>query len=346
VSPISHSARLPSNKRNTGFTILEMLIALAIFGTMLTAAFMIFSSGLQTKRSEDLKLGLQQNVRAAMQIISQDLRSAGVMHLYNQSPCNNVCSNNTQVAILALTGTNTAIASTPGTTPNATQTAVCDASQFKKGDIAVRYNGTSIATNSSNVVTSAINTGFNTSQVLQLSSAPTERSAPKAACTATSNDTLFHAQQNVSGTIANDGQSYVFKANLLTYVVRPDPFDSSRTALYQLSGLGDTTTTPVTAPDSAPVAYDIKSLKISYGIRFNPTALSASRLVFYDTLEDAVTVQGTASTSNVPGVAGKTYIAGLVTAVRVTLTGESANNLPNTSKKATFTLSETVDLRN
>jgi Tfp pilus assembly protein PilW len=190
-----------------------MLIAIAIFGTMLTAAFMIFSSGLQTKRSEDLKLGLQQNLRAAMQIISQDLRSAGVMHLYNQSPCNSVCSNDTQVAILALTGVNTAIASTPGTTPNATQTAVCDASAFKKGDIAVRYNGTAIATNTSNVVTSAINTGFNTSQILQLSNTPSERSAPKAACTATSNDTLFHAQQNISGTIANDGQSYVFKAN-------------------------------------------------------------------------------------------------------------------------------------
>jgi type II secretory pathway pseudopilin PulG len=323
-----------------------MLIAMAIFGTMLTAAFMIFSSSLQTKRSEDLKLGLQQNVRAAMQIISQDLRSAGVMHIYNQSPCNSVCSNNTQVAILALTGVNTAIASTPGTTPNATQTSVCDASEFKKGDIVVRYNGTSIATNTNNVVTSAINTGFNTSQVLRLSSAPTERTAPKAACTATTNDTLFHAQQNVSGTIANDGQSYVFKANLLTYVVRPDLFDSSRTALYQLSGLGDTTTTPNTAPDSAPVAYDIKSLKISYGIRFNPTALSASRLVFYNTLEDAVTAQGTAGNSSVPGVAGKTYIAGLVTAVRITLTGESATELPSSHQKYPFTLSETVDLRN
>jgi type II secretory pathway pseudopilin PulG len=324
-----------------------MLIAMAIFGTMLAAAFMIFSSSLQTKRSEDLKLGVQQNLRSAMQIISQDLRSAGVMHLYNQSTCTNgVCSNNSRVAILSLTGANTSIATTPGTTPNATQTAVCDASQFAKGDIVVRYNGTSITTNTSNIVTSAINQGFNTSQVLQITAEPTERSAPKAACTNTTNDTIDHALQSVSGTIANDGQSYIFKANLFTYVVQPDDLDSSQNALYRLSGLGNTSTVPITPPASVPVAFNINDLKISYGIRSNPTALSASRLVFYDTLSAAVTALGTANYSDTPGVTGKTFIGGLITAVRVTLAGESAMDLPNTSKKYTFSLSETVDLRN
>ena len=319
-----------------------MLIAMAIFGTMLAAAFMIFSSSLQTKRGEDLKLGLQQNLRAAMQVISQDLRSAGVMHLYNQSPCtNNVCSNNTQVAIIALTGINSSIASTSGSALNATQTSICDASQFQAGDIAVRYNGTAIATNASNVATSAINTGFNTSQILQISS-KTERSAPKAACTASSNDTLVHNTQAINSA-TDDTQSYVFKANLLTYRIQPDEFDSSRTALYRLSGLGTLTTPPAIAA----VAYDIKSLKIAYGIRSNQTTLNASRLVFYDTLEDAVTnTLGATVASSIPGTAGRTYIGGYVTSVRITLTGESATNLPNSNTKATFSLSETVDLRN
>ena len=317
-----------------------MLIAMAIFGTMLAAAFMIFSSSLQTKRGEDLKLGLQQNLRAAMQVISQDLRSAGVMHLYNQNPCtNNVCSNNTQVAILALTGVNSSIASTSGSTLNATQTSICDASQFQAGDIAVRYNGTAIAINAG--VASAINTGFNTSQILQISS-KTERSAPKAACTATSNDTLVHNTQAINGA-TDDTQSYVFKANLLTYRIQPDEFDSSRTALYRLSGLG----TATTLPSIAAVAYDIKSLKIAYGIRNNATSLNASRIVFYDTLDNAITnTLGATAASSIPGTTGKTYIGGYVTAVRITLTGESASNLPNSTKKAEFSLSETVDLRN
>jgi Tfp pilus assembly protein PilW len=307
-----------------------MLIAMAIFGTMLAAAFSIFSTGLQTKRGEDIKLGVQQNVRAAMQIISQDLRSAGVMHLYNQNPCtNSVCSTGTQVSILALDGTNTPVASAPGTTPSATQTLVCDSSQFAVNDIAVLYNGTSIAAGE-------INTGFKRSQVLQITGPlPTHHTG---ACASTSGgyDTLTHNTRSVTDVIANDGQSYVFKARLLTYRIQADPDDSSRNNLYQLSGAGATATPPV-------VAYDIKSLKVSYGVRVNATSSSVSKIIFYDTLALAAAGQTSATYTDTPG---PNYIGGLVTAVRITLTGESNSKLPNSSEKFKFSLSETVDLRN
>jgi Tfp pilus assembly protein PilW len=332
-----------------------MLIAMAIFGTMLAAAFMIFSSGLQTKRSEDLKLGLQQNLRAAMEVISQDLRSSGVLHLYNQSPCSSSvpCSNNTQVAVLALDGTNTAIATTPGSNMSGTNTFVCDASQFRQGDVAVLYNGTNIAgtsVNNNNVVTtvtSAVNYGFNTAQVLQITSPPTVRPAPRAACAAgTSQDTLPHSSQTNSDPISLDGQSYVFKAALNTYMLGTDPANPSGKALLRLSGLN--------APfDTANVvAYDVSGLTISYGIRFAPTSLTASRVIFYDSLEAAVAAlnptlpTSTPPYSNIPRTTNTTYIGGVVTAVRITLSGESASKLPGTNDPAKFSLTETVDLRN
>ena len=315
-----------------------MLIACAILGVLLSAAFSVFTSSLQTKRSEDLKLGLQQNLRAAMQVISQDLRSAGVMRLHHQSTCtsNTPCSNNTQVAVLALDGTSTAIATTPGTAiSNATQTFVCDAGQFALGNVAVRYNGTQIGNNASS---NAINFGFNQARILQITGI-TQRPAPKAACAAgSSQDTLSHANESISDTIATDGQSYVFKADLHTYILGIDPNDSSRTSLYRLSGLSN--------PSSALVAYDVNELKIHYGIRNNPTASTASRVIFYNTLEDAVSTLGSSTYSAVPGTAGRTFIGGIVSAIRIKLTAQSASNLPNSNTPATFSLTETVDLRN
>jgi type II secretory pathway pseudopilin PulG len=315
-----------------------MLVAFAIFGTMLAAAFSVFSSGLQTKRGQDLRLGLQQNLRAAMQVITQDLRSSSVMRLYHQSTCSSgvPCSNNTQIAIFALDGTSTAIASAPGTNiTNATDTFVCDASQFQIGDVAVRYNGTQISSNASN---NAINFGFNQARVLQITS-KTERATPKAACTAgTSQDTLSHSGQSITDTVANDGQSFVFKAALNTYTLRPDPINSSRTALYRLSGLS--------GPSSALVAYDVSELKVYYGIRSNPTSSSASRVIFYDSLDAVVSALGATTYSAIPEAAGKTYVGGIIAAVRIKLTGRSASNPPGSSTPATFSLTETVDLRN
>ena len=332
-----------------------MLIAMAIFGTMLAAAFMIFSSGLKTKRSEDLKLGLQQNLRAAMEVISQDLRSSGVLHLYNQSPCSSSvpCSNNTQVAILALDGTNTAIATAPGSSMSGTNTFVCDASQFAQDDVAVLYNGTNIAgtsVNNNSVVTtvsSAVNYGFNTAQVLQITAAPILRPAPRATCAAgTGQDTLPHSGQTNNDPISLDGQSYVFKAALNTYMLGTDPANPSGSALLRLSRLNAPLATP------AVVAYDVSGLRVSYGIRFAPTSLSASRVVFYDSLEAAAAAlnptlsTGTLPYSNIPRTTNTTYIGGVVTAVRISLTGTSASNLPGSNTPATFTLTQTVDLRN
>jgi Tfp pilus assembly protein PilW len=327
-----------------------MLIAMGIFGTMLAAAFSIFSSGLQTKRSEDLKLNGQQNLRAAMQVISQDLRSAGAMHLYNQSTCNSSvpCSNSTQVSVLALTGFSTPVTTTPGTSSTTTTTAVCNAGPFAVGDIAIRYNGTpASATASSN----AINYGFNNARILEVTAVP---ASPQTTCTTGNSETLTHTS-STSETIDANGQSYVFQSALNTYMIGTDPTDSSKKALLMRSGLSILNS----GYNPTVVAYDMdpNGLKISYGVRLNQDSSSASIIKFYDSFSAAVTAADTQSTtfsttprthsatfSNTPGAS--TYIGGVITAVRIILKGKSASNLPGTSQADAFTLTETVDLRN
>jgi Tfp pilus assembly protein PilW len=316
-------------------------------GTMLTAAFSIFSSGLQTKHSEDLKLGVQQNLRAAMEVISQDLRSAGVMHLYNQTACTSskACSNSTQVSVLGLTGESTAITTTPGTNTNATSTAVCDSTGFNVGNLVIRYNGSAI---NANATLNALNLGFNRARLLTLT-AVAQRPTPASPCATGSNEaTLTHAGTSLIEQIDPNGQSYVFKATLNTYMLEADPVTTGKTALYRRSGL-DATNPKV-------VAYGLKpgGIKIEYGVRDNEDSSSASKIKFYDTLALAAT----AATAHVTGTgprtyvdvpttsATDTYIGGAITAVRITLDGESDNNLPGSSEPAKFSLTQTVDLRN
>jgi Tfp pilus assembly protein PilW len=325
-----------------------MLVAVAIFGTMLAAAFSVFSVSLQTKRTTDLQMNVQQNLRAAMQIISQDLRSAGAMHLYNQSTCTSSlpCSNNTQVAILAMTGFSTPVTTAPGSSTATTTTAVCNAGPFAIGDIAIRYNGTAIsATAGSN----AINYGFNNARILEVTAVP---ATPQSTCTTGNSETLTHANQSISETIDPNGQSYVFQSALNTYLIGTDPADSSKKALLMRSGLS-TLNTGYTTPKVVAFDMDPDGLKISYGVRSNQDSSSASRIKFYERFADAVSAADSQSTtsrthsatfSNTPGAA--TYIGGVITAVRITLKGKSASNLQGTSQADTFTLTETVDLRN
>jgi hypothetical protein len=299
---------------------------MAIFGTMLAMAFSIFSTGLKTKRSTDLNLGVQQNLRAAMQVISQDLRAAGVTHLFNQSTCSSsvACSNNTQIAILALTGVNSAIATTPGTSTATTTTAVCNPSVFSTQpgqNVVIRYNGSPINANANN---NAINFGFNNARVLELTGIAVQPS-PTASCSASNQGTLTHAQQSFSDSIQLDGQSFVFQAALNTYFLGPDPIDSSKYALYQRSGMSAANST------TAVVAYGIQQngLKIAYGVRTNATSAGSSTMHYYDTLTLAATAANTASTlqttavgtasySAIPDTANTTYVGGIVTAVRIT----------------------------
>lgn len=67
-----------SYKKTDGFTLIEMLMALAITGIIMAAMFMVFSSMSKSMSGENVRISLQQGLRSAVNIIAFDIRQAGL----------------------------------------------------------------------------------------------------------------------------------------------------------------------------------------------------------------------------------------------------------------------------
>ncbi|GAB5602135.1 hypothetical protein FJNA_06600 [Thermus sp. FJN-A] len=296
-------------------------MALAILGVLSTLTLNVFTQSLYYKRHEDLRLKTQQNLRAALHYITQDLRSGAYLHVWHQSPCDDTkpCSNHTQVAIVGLTGESSPVAEPPGNSfTNSAETGICDARSFAVGDLALLYNGGQV-------------------QLLRITQRQLLANYAQA-CSGPPNpnrDKVQHNDDKISGQWTSS--AYLFKVDLATYVVRDDPLEAGRKVLYRMTGYDGTGT-----QGAGIVAFGITGLEVWYGVPEDPNALS-SRLVFYPTLEDATGAFSTQGYTATPG--GSKYIGTLVRAVRVALTGQSPGNLPGKSTPDTFTVTETVELR-
>ena len=64
-------------KRSGGFTLLEVLIALAVGLIAIGAAYSVYDAQLKAHRNRKLSLELQQNLRAALMFVEQEIRIAG-----------------------------------------------------------------------------------------------------------------------------------------------------------------------------------------------------------------------------------------------------------------------------
>ena len=64
-----------------GFTVIELLVALAVTGIMLIALFSFFSLGFQTFYSGRQRIDLQQNVRLAADFITREVRYANELEI-------------------------------------------------------------------------------------------------------------------------------------------------------------------------------------------------------------------------------------------------------------------------
>lgn len=65
-------------KRKKGFTLIELLVALVIMSIVSLAIYSLFSISHLTYTTQEVTAGLQQSVRAAMEVMLQDIRLAGL----------------------------------------------------------------------------------------------------------------------------------------------------------------------------------------------------------------------------------------------------------------------------
>src|SRR5690349_6868769 len=65
-----------SQQKTSGFTLIEMLISVALAAMIITAGYMCLSSAIATQKIIEPRVEVFQNARVAMNLISADLRSA------------------------------------------------------------------------------------------------------------------------------------------------------------------------------------------------------------------------------------------------------------------------------
>ncbi len=73
-----------TESRTAGLTLIEMLIAIALFGVVITVAFGVFSSTNRLVEADTGRINAAQNVQSAMDLLVSDLRQAGE-NLYSQN---------------------------------------------------------------------------------------------------------------------------------------------------------------------------------------------------------------------------------------------------------------------
>lgn len=73
------------NRNNNGFTLIELMIAMVIAGILAAAIMMSFDSQQKTQVNQQLVVEMQQDARAALYLMQQDIRMAGYDETWEDS---------------------------------------------------------------------------------------------------------------------------------------------------------------------------------------------------------------------------------------------------------------------
>ena len=65
------------NKQSAGFTLIELMIVMAMVGIVAAAMYAAFEAQVRGQVSQDISLAMTQNLRAAIDLIASDIRMAG-----------------------------------------------------------------------------------------------------------------------------------------------------------------------------------------------------------------------------------------------------------------------------
>jgi prepilin-type N-terminal cleavage/methylation domain-containing protein len=69
----------PGIKNDKGFSLVEILVTMAILGVILTAIYSLFISANKSQISQDLEVEMQQNARSALEFITREFKNMNVL---------------------------------------------------------------------------------------------------------------------------------------------------------------------------------------------------------------------------------------------------------------------------
>lgn len=293
---------------NKGLTLIELLVAMALLGILSLLVLQSLTGSLRVKRREDVRIEVQQNLRAAAQIIAEDVRSAAFMRLWNGDCSKGACSNHKRVSLVVLDGTFTRVPEPPGNSfTNSVTTRVCDARLFKAGDQALLVNGQQV-------------------ELLVISKViPQPGHNYSAPCTGPNNpppnsDKIQHTDQKISGQWNQNATLY--RAHVVNYFASTDA--DGEGVLCRVEGLTFDPNKPcedigtIVAFDVFDIDGDSEPVTFDYGLPENPNALG-SKLRFYPDLVQAANSLSNYTSDPLDNTA--TYIGGTIKALLITLEG-------------------------
>ncbi len=247
-----------SVRQQTGLTLVEMLVAVALSMVLMAGVFQIFISSKQTYRVQNELGRLQENARFAMGILTHDIRMAGNIG------CNQAADLTDLTVGTLLDGIKVGIegfeqdSMSVGDTPNgltlddiATDTDLI----FLKGVSSVAYNVTNTMTHVDNNIT-LVDNPFETNDVAII-----------ADCKSVD---IFTVDSVVGGTDINPRTSLtklygpdaqVMRPYFVVYYIAPDANNNNVRNLYR-KVLNDTGTAGL---DSEPLIEGIENIQIEYG---------------------------------------------------------------------------------
>jgi len=68
----------PYHKKNAGYTLIEIMIAMAVSGLVLGGIYQVYTNQMRTNNTQNQVVDMQQNIRVAMSFMERDIRIAGL----------------------------------------------------------------------------------------------------------------------------------------------------------------------------------------------------------------------------------------------------------------------------
>lgn len=119
-----------------GFTLVELMVVIGIFGIIMGAVYSVYLTHMKNAYSQEELIDVQQNLRTAMDMITRDLRMAGVLLPNNVNPLSSTTVDSLQINTASAPGKIARIAESKDTSASPTFSILVDSAEAVDGLLA------------------------------------------------------------------------------------------------------------------------------------------------------------------------------------------------------------------